>query len=310
MAAHDSGESVEKDFSNIEHADSHTGSGNNVNGGVTPLLGKDMDPAALRHIHRTGSITMTPEMFEKIYLTPQSNVKGDLRKTFGNPTPLAILGFVMALTPFSCDVMGWRGAGGNGAAATGSYYYMGGLLMIIGGLLEWVLGNTFPFLVFCAYGGFWLSFASTLTPAIGAYGHYSTLYSEADPSAGLDSPQFAASFAFWLLAMALLSLIFAVCCLRTNVCLLIVESTLVVVFSLLAATFWQLAEGNAAVGSKCLVAAGAFAFITCAAGWYILLSLSLASVDFPIQLPVGDLSHIIKGAMDKQATKDGDDTQV
>ena len=34
----------------------------------------------------------------------------------------------------------------------GSYYYMGGLLMIIGGLLEWVLGNTFPFLVFCAYG--------------------------------------------------------------------------------------------------------------------------------------------------------------
>ena len=102
-------------------------------------------------------------------------------------------------------------------------------------------------------GGFWLSFASTLTPAIGAYGHYSTMYSEADPSAGLNSPQFAASFAFWLLAMALLSLIFAVCCLRTNVCLLIVESTLVVVFSLLAATFWQLAEGNAAVGSKCLV---------------------------------------------------------
>jgi hypothetical protein len=24
----------------------------------------------------------------------------------------------MALTPFSCDIMGWRGAGGNSAAST------------------------------------------------------------------------------------------------------------------------------------------------------------------------------------------------
>jgi hypothetical protein len=58
----------------------------------------------------------------------------------------------MALSPFSCDIMGWRGAGGNGAASTGSYYWMGGLLMILGGIGEWILGNTFPFLVFCAYG--------------------------------------------------------------------------------------------------------------------------------------------------------------
>ena len=125
---------------------------NNNNGG-TPLLDQSMtSDAALKRIQRSGSIAITPELFEKIYLTPQNAVKGDLRKTFGNPTPLALLGLVMALTPFSCDIMGWRGAGGDGAAATGAYYFMGGLLMVIGGVLEWVLGNTFPFLVFCAYG--------------------------------------------------------------------------------------------------------------------------------------------------------------
>jgi len=35
-------------------------------------------------------------------------------------------------------------------------------------------------------------------------------------------------------------------------------------------------------------------------GWYILLVLLLAAVDFPIQIPVGDLSTIIKGKSDKE----------
>ena len=33
-------------------------------------------------------------------------------------------------------LMGWRGAGGSGAASTGWYYFAGGLLMILGGLGE------------------------------------------------------------------------------------------------------------------------------------------------------------------------------
>ncbi|KAK3171241.1 hypothetical protein OEA41_003325 [Lepraria neglecta] len=276
------GASMEKDFSNTPPAASQNGSGNGMmNGGGTPLLGKDLDhETAMRQIQRAGSIALTPELFEKIYLTPQNTVKGDLRKTFGNPTPL------------------------------GSYYFMGGLLMIIGGTLEWVLGNTFPFLVFCGYGGFWLSFASTLTPDIGAYGHYDSTYSAIDPSAGLENAQFAASFAFYLLAMAFLSFMFAICILRTNICLVIVEWGLTVVFSLLAGTFWNLSAGNAAVAGRCLIAAGAMGFVSAAAGWWILFALVFASVDFPIQLPVGDLSHIIKGASEKAAMKKSPEHQV
>lgn len=52
-------------------------------------LDNSMDPdTALRKIQTSGSISISPELFEKIYLSPQNKVSGDLRKTFGNPTPL------------------------------------------------------------------------------------------------------------------------------------------------------------------------------------------------------------------------------
>jgi len=47
---------------------------------------------ALRRIRTAGSISISPELFEKLYLSPQNKVSGDLRKTFGNPTPLALIG--------------------------------------------------------------------------------------------------------------------------------------------------------------------------------------------------------------------------
>ena len=67
----------------------------------------------------------------------------------------------------------------------------------------------------------------------------------------LDSPVFAASFAFWLLAMGLLNSMFAVCTQRTNACLAVNEWSLTIVFGLLAATFWTTAEVERAVVGFC-----------------------------------------------------------
>lgn len=39
-------------------------------------------------LEATKSITMSNEMFEKLYLDPPNKVSGDLRRTFANPTPL------------------------------------------------------------------------------------------------------------------------------------------------------------------------------------------------------------------------------
>lgn len=52
-------------------------------------LDQNHDPdEALRKIRTTGSLSISPELFEKIYLSPQNKVAGELRKTVGNPTPL------------------------------------------------------------------------------------------------------------------------------------------------------------------------------------------------------------------------------
>ncbi|KAH8125749.1 hypothetical protein ACSS6W_005698 [Trichoderma asperelloides] len=251
---------------------------------------------ALNRFRSAASISMTPELFEKLYLAPQSKVKGQLRDTFGNPTPIALVGFLMALTPLSCALMGWRGAGGDGAATIPVYFFQGGVLMTLGGLLEWILGNSFPAVVFCTFGTFWLSYGGVLNPSFAAF---SSFAGENEAGAeGLKTTGFNASLGFWFLFMGLLCIIFLVCSLRTNVAFFVIFLSLVIAFGLLTGAFWAMAEdfvGNAAYAHKLLVGAGASAFVTCLAGWYILLAISLAIVDFPIQIPVGDLSNVVKG---------------
>lgn len=73
------------------------------------------------------------------------------------------------------------------------YMFMGGLLMIIGGVLEWVLGNSFPACVFCSFGGFWFSYGGSLIPSFAAYASYAP--ADATSAAeGLTTRGFNASF--------------------------------------------------------------------------------------------------------------------
>jgi hypothetical protein len=65
--------------------------GTQGNGGPSfthELESSETRDTALQKIRTAQSVTISPELFEKLYLSPQNVVKGDLRKTFGNPTPL------------------------------------------------------------------------------------------------------------------------------------------------------------------------------------------------------------------------------
>ena len=42
----------------------------------------------ITRLRTAGSVNISPELFEKLYLSPETRVKGDLRKTFANPTPM------------------------------------------------------------------------------------------------------------------------------------------------------------------------------------------------------------------------------
>lgn len=65
-----------------------------INGGMHDDIGglspEDERQQALGRMRTAGSISMSPELFEKLYLSPPNAVKGDLRKTFANPTPMYV----------------------------------------------------------------------------------------------------------------------------------------------------------------------------------------------------------------------------
>ena len=234
----------------------------------------------------------TASRFEARFLAPEQPVKGELRRTFANPTPVAICGFLLANTPASIQLMGWRGAGGaahSPASTTAVYYYFGGLLLILGGVGEFILGNTFPCVVFLSFGGFWLSFGGTLTPfyaAVSAYG---------------DEPaSFYNSFVYFLIFMGLLCLFYLICAFRTNVCLVLILLNFVLAFGFLSAAYWYAADGHSEKSISMLEGGGATAFVASCVAWYLWLTMLLESVDFPIQLPVGDLSTVILGKHEKE----------
>lgn len=93
--------------------------------------------------------------------------------------------------------------------------------------------------------------------------------------------------------MGLLSFIYLICALRTNVVFVAIFLGLLMTFVVLAGSYWQYALGNLVMAQKLQVAAGAFGFVATLAGWWIFFAQMLASVDFPIQIPVGDISHLI-----------------
>ncbi|OKL61277.1 Protein alcS [Talaromyces atroroseus] len=195
------------------------------------------------------SVTLSAEQFERLYLTPMTRRQPQLAKQVGNPTPLALGGFVITTTPLSCCLMAWRGASGNGIAFIGPIVFLGGLLLVITSILEFILGNTFPCVVFGTIGGFWFAFAATMIPAFNAAAPYSS--SSVDTITGLSSSGFMNTYAYW-----------------------------------------RLAEGDAAVGDRCVKGSGASLFVASLLGFYLLIVQLFEALEFPFQLPVGDLGPL------------------
>lgn len=100
--------------------------------------------------------------------------------------------------------------------------------------------------------------------------------------------------------MGVLCLVYFICSLRTNVVFSLIFITLVFAFGCLAGAYWQNAMGNTVAAGHLIVAAGAITFVTDLCGWWIFFAIMLASLDFPFQIPVGDLSRFIKGASEKR----------
>ncbi|KAM3413768.1 hypothetical protein BST61_g10452 [Cercospora zeina] len=142
---HHPGDSIARDFNE------------DVNG--KQYTGEDLEDTLARiKTSGAGSVTISSDLFEKLYLQPKINklpLKHPLQSLFGNPTPIAIVGFEMSLMPITMQLLGWHGAGGSRTTNNATVVMYGAVLMWIGGLLKFVLGNTFPFVVFATFRSFW-----------------------------------------------------------------------------------------------------------------------------------------------------------
>lgn len=71
----------------------------------------------ISRVMSSGAVTISPELFEKLYLTPKTPHTGDNLKRFANPTPLGFVGFVISTMSFAMVSMGWGGANGLAGVA-------------------------------------------------------------------------------------------------------------------------------------------------------------------------------------------------
>ncbi|KMP09712.1 hypothetical protein CIRG_08945 [Coccidioides immitis RMSCC 2394] len=148
--------------------------------GTSPGLSTDKDDLneinfePIRRTQTAESVIIPRDVFEKLYLNPHQQPHADtLRKTFANPTPVALIGFLVATTPNACAAMGWSGAGRNSGAILSVLIFFGGFLQLLGGLGNWILGNTFSSTLFLTFGMFWLVQGTNLIPFFAVGSTYS-----------------------------------------------------------------------------------------------------------------------------------------
>ncbi|KIK69121.1 hypothetical protein GYMLUDRAFT_152681 [Collybiopsis luxurians FD-317 M1] len=247
----------------------------------------DIEKGSFHHVEHGGRppIQLTPEQYEKLFLQPGGKALPQGFSTrFGNPTPVGLASFLLALTPTGCYLMQWGGASATSLiTAVGPYYFIGGLGQIIAGVMEWVAGNTFPSVVFITFGGFFLSLGNLNDPQVNV----------ATASGGATAVPYTDGLMFYFAFWAVMSFTYFITALRTNVAFVGIFFFLVLTFALLAAGYAKLGDADASTAIALLKGAGAFAFVTCVIGWYLLAALIFAVVDMPFSFPVGDLSGFL-----------------
>lgn len=69
--------------------------------GIGGLGPEDERQQALERMRTASSVSMSPELFEKMFLSPPTAVRGDLRKKFANPTPMLVPGTLLVIRTIS-----------------------------------------------------------------------------------------------------------------------------------------------------------------------------------------------------------------
>ncbi|KAH0380609.1 hypothetical protein KCU92_g7435, partial [Aureobasidium melanogenum] len=243
-------------------------------------------------LSRQMTVALTPEQYERLFFQPEGPKRGDLSKRFGNPT---LLGLICFLVPYTSTIFILTGLHGSVAPTSligldGDYYMIGFVGMILAGIAEFILGNTFPMSVFVVYGCHWGSLAYAQDP------HYDQVAAFAQAGSSLGAA-WNSSQAFHNVAMCLVSFTFLIATIRVNVFFVATFFGLTMMFAFIAAADFYVPTITAATEvaglhhvSTLLKIGGGFGWLGLISGWYLSIVTACATVGIPCPLPVLDLS--------------------
>jgi len=241
----------------------------------------------LSYIKSSGAMTISPELFEKLYLTPKTAPTGDFRKRFANPTPLGLMGFIIAATTFAAVMMGWGGANSLDGVV-GIFFFTGPVLLLLALIFEWIMGNFFSMMVMGMFAVFWLSFGVLETPSWAIAASYSAT---GDAAQGAASVGYNAAIALYLLVWGFWLFTTWIFTLKTNTVFALIFFFAFISSFILSGAYWKVSTGDYDMAMKLQKAGGATFFVLALLGYYITVVMMAAEMRMTVNLPVGDLSH-------------------
>jgi len=247
------------------------------------IIEGDYEKPRLTHTISSGAVSMSPELFEKLYLTPKTPHAGDNIRRFANPTPLGFVGFVISTFTFAMICMGWGGASGL-SPVVGIFFFVGPLLLTLTTIAEWIMGNFFSMMVCGLFAVFWLSFGMLQLPSLGLAEPYTA-------SGGAASKEFNAVIALYLIVWGFALFTFFIFTLKTNAVFAGIFGFVTVAAWVLSGAYWKVSTGDYDKAADLQKAGGALLFVVAALGWYMTFVMMAAEMRLAITLPVGDLSH-------------------
>ncbi|KAK4442571.1 hypothetical protein QBC34DRAFT_444075 [Podospora aff. communis PSN243] len=252
-----------------------------TNNGVSALHDEE------KGLYRTQTgVTMSPELFEKLYLTPKVPHVGDYNQRFANPTALGFVGFVISTFTFSMVLMGWGGATGF-TPVVGIFFFVGPVLLLFAMVFEWVMGNFFPMMVMGLFAVFWLSFGMLQLPTLGLAAAYAT----ADDPTGFTSPQYNAVIALYLLVWGFALFTFFIFTCKINAVFASIFLCVSTASWVLSGAYWKVSSGDFDMAGKLQKGGGALLFVVAMLGWYMCFIIMAGEMRITLNLPVGDLSR-------------------
>jgi len=126
-------------------------------------------------------------------------------------------------------------------ARRGIFFFVGPLLLTLGLIFEWIMGNFFSMMVMGLFAVFWLSFGLLQLPTLALTSAYSAT---GDAAEGAASVGYNATIALYLIVWGFALLTFFIFTLKTNIIFAGIFFFVTIAVWVLSGAYWKVASGD------------------------------------------------------------------